>query len=285
MNIKPFIELIKPRILSLSMMTMTLGYGLGRVGQPFDLSLYLYALLGISLCSGSAAALNHALEKDLDAKMDRTKNRPLPSGLLSFNSVLMFALVLLLLGSFVLYVKVNMLTVLLCLWTVLLYDFVYTPLKRLSWINTLVGAIPGAMPVLCGWAAAMNHIPETAWTFFIIIAVWQLPHFFSIAWMYKDAYKNAGFKMLTEYDETGRITSLHILSYTVLLIAMSILPYLKGVMGTVYLTGVLAIGFFFLWYGIQFYRDPVFQKARHVLRASLIYPPILILLVFIDLAL
>lgn len=282
---KLFIELIKPRILSLSMMTMTLGYGLGRVGQSFDLSLYLFALLGISLCSGSAAALNHALEKDLDAKMDRTKERPLPSGKLSFNTVLLFSFILLVLGSVVLYFKVNMLTLLLCLWTVLLYDFVYTPLKRLSWVNTFVGAIPGAMPVLCGWAAAMNYIPETAWTFFIIIAVWQLPHFFSIAWMYKDAYKNAGFKMLTEYDQTGRITSLHILSYTVLLIAMSILPYLKGVMGPVYLVGVLLLGFVFLWYGIKFYKDPAFQKARYVLRASLIYPPFLILFVFIDLAL
>lgn len=285
MSIKLYIELIKPRILSLSMMTMSLGYGLGRVGQPFDLSLYLYALLGISLCSGSAAALNHALERDLDAKMDRTKNRPLPSGKISFNRVLLFALILLLTGSAVLYWKVNMLTVLLCLWTVLLYDFVYTPLKRLSWLNTFVGAIPGAMPVLCGWSAAMNYIPETAWTFFIIIAVWQLPHFFSIAWMYKDAYKNAGFKMLTAYDETGRVTSLHILSYTLLLIAMSILPFLKGVMGPVYLVGVLLLGVIFLWYGIQFYRDPVFLKARYVLRASLIYPPFLILLVFVDLAL
>jgi protoheme IX farnesyltransferase len=267
------------------MMTMSLGYVLGRVGQPFDWSNYLFALLGISLCSGSAAALNHAMEKDLDAKMDRTKNRPLPSGKLAVNTVLLFSLILLLLGSAVLYFKVNVLTMLLCLWTVLLYDFVYTPLKRLSWLNTFVGAIPGAMPVLCGWAAAMNHIPETAWSFFIIIAVWQLPHFFSIAWMYKDAYKNAGFKMLTAYDETGRITGLHIVSYTLLLIAMSILPYLKGVMGPVYLIGILITGFFFLWHGIKFYKDPVFQKARYVLRASLIYPPILILLVFLDLAL
>lgn len=280
-----YIELVKPRILSLSMMTMSLGYGLGRVGQPFDIGLYLYALLGISLCSGSAAALNHALEKDLDARMDRTKDRPLPTGKLSFSAVLLFSLILLLSGSAILYLKVNILTVLLCLWTVLLYDFVYTPLKRLSWINTFVGAIPGAMPVLCGWAAAMNHIPETAWSFFIIIAVWQLPHFFSIAWMYKDAYKNAGFKMLTEYDHTGRVTSLHIVSYTLLLIAMSVLPYLKGVMGPVYLGGVLCLGAIFLWFGIQFYKDPVFLKARYVLRASLIYPPLLILLVFIDLAL
>jgi heme o synthase len=282
MNI--YIELIKPRILSLSMMTLTLGYGVARVGDVFNFSLFFWTFFGVALCSAGAAALNQGLEHKFDALMERTKLRPVPSGRISLGKVYVFGCGLILSGSVLLGVFVNYLTLILCLGTAILYVLVYTPLKRVSWVNTYVGTIPGAMPVLCGWAAAKGVLSELVWPFFLVIAIWQLPHFFSIAWMYRDSYKGAGFNMLTNSDDTGRLTSFHILSYAILLAAVSFLPFLTGLLGMFYFVSMVILNVFFLVFCLKFLLAPSMTRARHVLRSSIVYPMLFIIFVFIDLA-
>jgi protoheme IX farnesyltransferase len=277
-----YIELIKLRILSLSLVTMTLGYILGRTGESFNFSLYLVSLIGVMLSSSAAASFNQLIEQKYDALMPRTKNRPLPSGRISSMHVFLFSSILLLLGSFILFKYVNFLTCLLCLFTVFIYDLIYTPLKRITPFNTFIGAIPGAMPVLCGWSSAMGYIPETAWIFFIILAFWQLPHFFSIAWMYKDSYKHAGFKMLSEDDDSGKKTAIYIIIYTFLLIIISLLPVLTGLVRWVYFCFILFSGSIFLYFSILFFKEATLFSAKKVLRASIIYPFFLFLGVVLD---
>ncbi len=279
---KLFIELIKPRILSLSMMTMTLGYSVARVGESFDFVLYMWTFLGVGLSSAGAAALNHGLEYKFDALMERTKDRPLPSGKMAIWKAYAFGFFLVLIGSLFLVFFVNLLCLYLCLGTVFMYAFVYTPLKRISWINTYIGTIPGAMPILCGWAGAKGVLSDSVWSFFLVIAVWQLPHFFSIAWMYKESYKNAGFKMLTNSDTTGRLTSCHIIVYSFVLAGISFLPYITGSLGNSYAISMVFLNVFFLYFCFKFLFSPSMKTAKKVLRSSIIYPLLFMVFVLLD---
>jgi heme o synthase len=281
---KIYSELIKPRILSLSLMTVTLGYGVASVGEPFNLILFLWTIIGVGLCSAGAAALNHGLEYKFDSLMERTKNRPVPTGRISLGRAYLFGVSLILIGACVLATFVNYLCLSLSLGTVILYAFVYTPLKRVSWMNTYVGTIPGAMPILCGWSAATGALSESVWGLFLVIAIWQLPHFFSIAWLYKDEYKHAGFHMLTNVDETGRRTSFHIIGYSLILTAVSFLPFFTGLLGNFYAISMLCLNVFFLYFCFKFLLDPSMKKAKHVLRSSIVYPMLFMLFVLIDLA-
>lgn len=279
----PYIELLKPGILMHSMMTMALGYFLASFGESFNVFRFLYAFLGISLASGGAAALNHFLERDVDLLMDRTAKRPLPSQRISPKSALLYASSLLFLGIGLLLWKVNALTAVLCAATAVLYDFVYTPLKRVTWLNTFVGGVPGAVPVLCGWTAATGHVHQTAWIFFWIFYFWQMPHFFAIAWMHRDSYKNAGFKMLTLYDSVGRVTALNAIAYTVVLSVMTIVPVLTGLLSWIYLIGILFLNIGFLVFGFFFLKNISYYSARNLMLFSLLYPPVMIILVICDL--
>jgi len=282
-NQNPYIELLKPGILMHSMMTMTLGYVLASYGAPFNWLRFIFAFIGISMASGGAAALNHFLERKVDLLMDRTATRPLPAKKISPVQALVYALVLLAGGIALLVFKVNVLTAALCAVTAVLYDFVYTPLKRITWLNTFVGGIPGAVPVLCGWTSATGHVHQTAWVFFLIFYFWQMPHFFAIAWMHKDSYKNAGFKMLTLYDPNGRVTALNAIAYIVVMAAITVIPFLTGLMGLLYLTGIMFLNVGFLIFAVYFLKDCSYYRARNLMLFSLLYPPGLTLLVFCDL--
>ncbi len=242
----------------------------------------LWTLLGTALTCGGAAVLNQYLERDVDALMNRTRNRPIPSGVISPAHALEFGIILILVGLAVLCWKVNLLTAFLSLLTCFLYVLVYTPMKRISWLNTTIGTTPGALPPIGGWAAAPNHIDFGAWVLFMIMFAWQHPHFYAIAWIFKEDYGRAGFKMLPVVYPDGRLTFSQILAFTFALIAFSIMPSMIGMSGRIYFWGVLALGLGFLYYAWLFKRSQSVLNARKVLGASVISLPLLLLLLIVD---
>ncbi len=252
------------------------------LGRPFLVFHLIWSTLAFTLISGCAAALNHLLEKDIDQKMERTKNRPLPSAELMPFQVLLFAMILLFFGGVMLILSRQFELLLGCLGMLLLYDFVYTPLKRVSWLNTFVGAIPGAMPPLCGWISVSTSFSWPIWVLFAVLFLWQLPHFFAIAWMYQDSYRSANLKMLPGIDPTGIWSAILIIFFTLVLVFVAGLLFFVPYLG--WLVGGLNIGagLWFLWTGIRFYLDRGFTTARGVLRGSIIYQMLLFLGICLD---
>lgn len=273
-------ELAKPRILTMVLVTTVLGYAMA--GGEWDFTYLLGLLVGTGMVAGGAGALNHYLERDADARMNRTKNRPIPSGQVSPIAALNYGAYLVLAGTILLGLQVNLLTAHLGLLSAFLYALVYTPLKRLSWWNTPVGAIPGAIPPLMGWSAATNNLSLGAWVLFGILFIWQHPHFYAIAWMFKDDYARGGFKMLPVVNPDGKSTFRQIIAYSVILIPVSLVPTLIGMSGWLYFTGALAIGLFMLAASLTLVRSHSFHDARKVLRASIIYLPALMGLIVLD---
>lgn len=280
-QIKSYFELTKPRIIHLVLVTTALGYYLGDGKISLSLTL-LWTLLGTTLCCAGSAALNQYLERDFDALMKRTANRPLPSKAIPPQNALAFGVILVLMGTASLVLTVNLLTGFMAILTAFLYVVVYTPLKRVSWINTGIGAIPGALPTVGGWTAATGELSIGAWLLFLILFVWQHPHFYAIAWMYKDDYAKGGFKMLPVVEPDGKRTFRQILAFSALLIPVSIFPTLFGISGYFYLTGALLLGSFMLWSGYMVWKTHEVSDARKVLRMSIFYLPILLLLVVVD---
>ena len=277
----PYIELVKPRILSMVLVTTTIGYFLAAKGiHPLG-ALFL-TLLGVGCATGGSAALNNYLEREVDSKMMRTRDRALPAGLIQPTHALAYGISLVLLGLFLLVWAVNLLTGFLVLLAAFLYVLVYTPMKRLTWLNTTFGAIPGAIPPLCGWAAATGRLDIGAWVLFLILFAWQHPHFFAIAWMFKDDYRDAGFRMLPVVDPSGVSTFRQTILFAVLLTGVSLLPTAIGMTGRVYCFGALVMGLALLAVGIVFARSKSFLDARRLLKASVIYLPLLLLLIIID---
>lgn len=282
--ISAYLELTKPRILTLILVTTTLGFFLGGKGISSYEKLFL-TLIGAALVCAGASALNQYLERDADAKMERTKARPIPTGVISPNNAMVFGIILILAGITLLAVKINILTAFLSLLTAFLYVLVYTPLKKMSWINTTIGAIPGAIPPMGGWAAATNDVSAGAWVLFLILFIWQHPHFFAIAWMYKDDYRRGGFKMLPVVQPDGRMTFQQIIFFCILLIPVSLLPLLIGMSGPLYGVGAFVLGIYFLTAGVIFYYTKSYSDARQLLKASVIYLPVLLFLIILDVAL
>jgi protoheme IX farnesyltransferase len=239
-------------------------------------------LLGVGLSTGGSAVLNNFLERDSDAKMTRTKDRALPAGLILPEHALGLGITLVLAGVLVLGKGVNLLTAFLVLLASFLYVLVYTPMKKLTWLNTTFGAIPGAIPPLCGWAAAAGKLDTGAWILFAILFAWQHPHFFAIAWMFRDDYASAGFKMLPVMEPAGRSTFRQTIFFSTLLIGVSVLPVAIGMAGKVYLFGALAMGLGLLATGIVFTRAQSIADARRLLKASVIYLPLLLILIIVD---
>ena len=276
-----YIELTKPRILSLVLVTTALGYFLG--GQGIASWEKLFILLGgVALVCGGSAALNHYLEREVDSKMDRTKNRPIPQGLIAAHNALSFGILLILTGVFILWGEINLLTAFLSLLTAFLYVLVYTPMKRISWINTSIGAIHGALPPMGGWAAATGELNLGAWILFLILYTWQHPHFYSIAWMYREDYRQAGFKMLPVVHPNGRSTFAQINFFAVLLIVVSLWPCFIGIAGRFYFWGALLAGIILLAQGLLLTASRSHADAHKLLRASVIYLPVLFLLIVLD---
>lgn len=245
-------------------------------------TLFFATLLGTIMTGAGSAALNQFLEIDSDSLMKRTMNRPLPKKEISPESALVLGLVLILGGVFLLVTKVNLLTGFLALLTAFLYVLVYTPLKRVTWLNTMIGAIPGALPPVGGWVAVTGTMDIGAWLLFLILFIWQQPHFFAIAWMYREDYARGGYKMLPVVDPSGCSTFRQIVWFSHLLIAVSILPVWYGLVGVVYLATAIMIGVYFLTPGLALAKSKSHNDARRVLKASLIYLPALLIAVIID---
>jgi heme o synthase len=270
-----YADLFKARLTSLVLLTTLVGFYVGYRG-PVDFGLMFHLLLGTALLASGAAALNQLMEREYDAKMRRTQDRPLPSGRLQPQTVLMVGCASALVGLLYLAQAVNLTTCLVGATSLVCYLFVYTPLKRVTWLNTLAGAVPGALPPLMGWTAARGELSSEGLALFAIQAFWQLPHFMAIAWMYRDEYARAGFKMLPGIDPEGRRTSHQAVSYTVALLVVSLCPYLFNLTGAIYLVGALILGLAFVWFAFRFSRDRTVARARQLFYFSLAYLPLLL---------
>jgi protoheme IX farnesyltransferase len=281
MSIRHYLELGKPRIVSMVLVTTTLGFFLANRGIH-PLGLFFATLVGIGCSTGGAAMLNNYLDRDADAKMNRTRGRALPAGLIEPSRALLGGVGLVLFGVLLLLWVVNLLTAFLVLLAAFLYVLVYTPMKKISWLNTTIGAFPGAIPPLAGWAAATGRVDPGAWVLFAILFAWQHPHFFAIAWMYREDYRAGGFKMLPVVEPSGERTFHQTIVFSVLLIGVSVLPTLLGMTGRIYLWGALLIGLGVLSVALDFARSQRTADARRLLRASILYLPVLLLLIVMD---
>ena len=276
-----YIELTKPRITYLILVSTALGYYLGAEGID-DIWKFLMCLLGSSFVSAGSGALNHYMEISSDALMDRTRFRPLPSGLIKPNSARIFGLSLVLIGSIILLFFINLLTSILALITVFLYLLVYTPLKKITWLNTSIGAIPGAIPPLGGWTAATGELQPESWILFGILYFWQHPHFYAIAFMFKTDYSKAGYQMLPVLDTKGKRTNRQIIWHSLLLIPISLMPSYIGLLGSIYFWGALALGIIYLFSGFPLIKNYSLNNAKLLLKVSVLYLPILFCFIVID---
>ncbi|HKO96253.1 MAG TPA: heme o synthase [Pyrinomonadaceae bacterium] len=276
-----YAELTKPRITFLIVLTSAAGFALGSVGSV-NYAAMASAMFGIALLSSGIATLNQYMERDLDALMRRTADRPLPSGKLLPWEALWFGIGLTVLAEVYLALMVNPLSALLGMTVISGYLFAYTPLKTRTSLSTMVGAFPGAVPPLIGWAAARNEIGLEAWVLFAILFLWQFPHFLAIAWMYREDYGRAGILMLPVVEPDGRVTAQQIVVYTILLLPVSLLPTALGVSGKVYLYGAIVLGLLFLYSSLRAAFSKSRQEARRLLLASVIYLPLLFILMVVN---
>jgi protoheme IX farnesyltransferase len=276
-----FSDLIKARLTTLVLLTTAVGFYIGEIGS-INFILFFNTLAATGLVAAGASALNQLLEREYDAKMRRTQDRPLPSGRLQPTTVAIFGGVSSVVGLVYLALAVNLLTSVLGAVTLVSYLFIYTPLKRVTWLNTAIGAIPGALPPLMGWTAARNELGGQGWALFAILAFWQMPHFFAIAWLYRDEYAKAGFVMLPNVDSEGRRTGQQTVSHTFALLIASLCPFVFKMAGSVYLFGAIILGAGFLFCAFQFSRHLTLARARQLFLASIIYLPLLLALMVWD---
>ena len=277
---KDYIELTKPRITWLILMSTGIGYYFGL--RSFSLWSLFHTVLGTGLIASGTAALNQWYEREADRKMRRTSGRPIPSGRLSAPRALAFGIALSIAGFVDLWLGCNPLAAVLGAATLVSYLFLYTPLKQRTPFSTTVGAFPGAMPPMIGYAAAHGSITAEAWVLFAILFLWQFPHFYSIAWMYREDYARAGICMLPVVKPDGRRTAAEIVVYGLALIPVSLVPTLLGMSGRIYLFGALACGLFFLYSGVRVARERTILRARYVLLVSVFYLPIIYGLMLLD---
>lgn len=276
-----YVELTKPRILVMVLITAVLGYFLA-AGTLEPYLLLLYTLIGTGMASGGAGALNHYLERDVDMRMDRTRHRPIPMGQVRPRVAALFGAALVLGGTALLFFLVNPLAAALAFLSAWLYIFVYTPFKRISWLNTPVGAVPGAIPPMIGWAAAAGELGAGAWVLFFILFLWQHPHFYAIAWMFRQDYAKGGFRMLPVVKPDGKSTFRQSLAACILLIPVSLWPTFVKMSGWLYFWGALLIGFWFLAACVRWRMTESSVDARRVLLVSVTYLPLLLLLMLVD---
>ena len=280
-RIRLYLELTKPRILVMVLVTAALGFLLGSREHGSFVPLLL-TLMGVAGATGGAAVLNNYLEREFDAKMVRTRGRALPAGLIEPGRALTFGVGLVIAGVLLLACAVNLMAGFLVLIAAFLYVLVYTPLKRITWWNTTFGAIPGAIPPMAGWAAATGHIGPGAWALFAILFAWQHPHFFAIAWIFQDDYRAAGFKMLPAIEPSGSRTMRLTIGFSLFLLGVSLVPTLIGMAGWTYFFGTLLIGLLMLVAAVSFARERSAANARQLLKASILYLPLLLGFILVD---
>lgn len=268
-----FVALTKPRLNGLVVATSAAGYYLGSPGAPPLKSLAL-TVIGTALVAAGSAALNQVLERDTDALMVRTRTRPLADRRVGPVDAAIFGLALSAAGIGILGWAANMLAALLALITLIVYVAIYTPMKRRSDLATIVGAIPGALPPLIGWAASHGSLSLGGWTLFAIVFLWQIPHFMAIAWLYRDDYGRAGFPMLPVIDPAGKIAGRQALLYAVALLPVSLLPAVVAVTGPAYFWLALALGAGLIALSWRFSRSPTESTARALFFGSIIYLPL-----------
>jgi heme o synthase len=273
-------DLVKFRLTSMVLFTTVVGFYLGSQGMAGWL--LLHTLLGTALVAAGASALNQLLEKDHDALMHRTETRPLPAGRMQPGTVLWTGVITASVGLVYLAVTVNLLTSFLGAVTLGSYVFIYTPLKRLTTLNTVIGAVPGALPPLMGWTAARGEVTVEGWTLFAILFFWQLPHFLAISWIYRDEYRQAGYAMLACFDPEGQRTSRHAVSHSLGLLPVSLGPFVLGLAGVYYFFGALMLGLLFLGFALRFALQPGVGSARGLFYMSIIYLPLLLGVLVLD---
>jgi len=276
-RIGDLVELTKPRITFLVLITTLVGFYMGS-RDGLDFLLLFHTILGTGLVASGASALNQYLERDLDARMTRTRNRPLPDGRLVPNEALIFSGLISAAGVIYLMVFVNFLTGLIGAATLASYVLIYTPLKTRTTLCTLVGAFPGAAPPVMGWTAARGEVDAVALSLFAILFLWQMPHFFAIAWIFTEDYTRAGFNIHVSGERTGR----QIIMYCCALIPISVLPTFFGLTGMAYLLGAILFGFIYLGYGFAVALFRSNTHAHRLLRVSVLYLPALLLLMMLD---
>ncbi len=274
-------DLFKARLTLLVLLTTLVGFYLASP-SPVNYVLMINTILGTALVVCGAAALNQLWERQFDAKMRRTQNRPLPAGRLQPPTVLLVGCGTALAGLIYLAVAVDLTVAILGAVSLVVYVFLYTPLKRVTWLNTAVGTVPGGLPVVMGWTAARGSITVESLALFGILAFWQIPHFMAIAWVYREEYRKAGFKMLPVLDPDGTLTGRQAVLNTVALLPVSLLPYFFGLVGPVYLVGSFLLGAGFLWSALRFSLHLDMPRAWHLFYLSIIYLPVLLILLVVD---
>ena len=280
-RLSAYVELTKPRITFLIVLTSAAGFCLGSRGAVNYL-LFANAMISIGLLSSGIATLNQFIERDLDGLMRRTASRPLPTGRLAPLEAMWLGVLLTAGAETYLALFVNGLSAVLGLTVIAGYLFLYTPLKTRTTLSTAVGAFPGAMPPLIGWTAARGEIDVAAWVLFAILFLWQFPHFLAIAWMYREDYGRAGIRMLPVVEPEGRVTGQQIIAYSLMLVPVSLLPTVLGISGRFYFVTALALGLLFLASGIRVALSKSNQHARQLLLASVFYLPLLFGVMVLD---
>ncbi len=272
----PYLELTKPRVTSMVLLTTAAGYYLGSPGR-ISVGGLLCVLLGTGLLAGGTAVLNQFMERDADRLMRRTAQRPIPSGKITPRQALNYGMLLVSLGTVFLLATTNILTAFLGWLTSVIYLLVYTPMKTRSPWCTLIGAVPGAIPPVMGWTAARGTLTVDAAVLFGILFCWQFPHFLAIAWVYREDYERGGFLMLPRGKRNGTWTSLAILLFSILLLPVSLAPYWLGLDGSMYMLASAVLGLGFFWFSLNVARLQTRFSARRLLQSSVAYLPFLLL--------
>jgi len=276
-------DLLRARIAVMVFLTGSLGGWLAtRHPDPMNLLRCAEAGLYILLVTGSASILNQVIERDTDALMDRTKTRPLVTGEISVTAAIVGSVIFGVLGTAGLALSFNTLSAVLIVATLIVYVWIYTPLKRVSTINTVIGAVPGAAPVLVGYAALAGEIGPLGWALFGTIFAWQFPHFMAIAWMYREDYAKAGHRMVPTEPGSAGMAGRYAMLYSLSIVPVTLMPALSGLAGPVYVVGALLLAVFYIVPSIQFAREENMANAKRLMFASIIYLPALMALLFID---
>ena len=279
-RVADFVELTKPRITALVLVTAAVGYAVGG-GAALSAINFMLFMVGTALLCGGASALNQYLERDADARMTRTSRRPLPAGRLTPPDALAFGLTISAVGLVVL-AGVNLLTLALGAASLLSYVLAYTPLKRVTSLCTVVGAVPGALPPLMGWAAARGSLGPAGWGLFAILFLWQLPHFLAIGWLYREDYARGGFPMLAVSDRDGSSSGRQAALYATALLPVTLAAGLLAAAGKAYLWGALVLGVVFLACALAFLWNRSTGSARRLFLVSVLYLPLLLCLMVFD---
>lgn len=279
-SVRDYLELSKARIIVMILLTTAAGYALATTA--LDFFTLLNTLIGTALIAAGTNALNQYMERDLDAKMNRTKRRPLPAGRLSERAALIFSVTVAVAGAAYLWLAVHWLPSLLAMTTLVTYLFFYTPLKRVSSISLLVGSFPGALPPMIGWTAATHEMSLPGWLAFAILFAWQLPHFLAIGWLYREDYARAGFRILSVVDHSGRRSGIEAIIYSLALFAIGVLPTVFGVSGMIYLAGAIVCGGAMLYGAVKFAKVVDANSARFLFFMSIIYLPVVMFLLVAD---